>query len=40
VLSVVTGGLGCLAATAILALVTPELRHYRREAPEHLATSS
>jgi MFS family permease len=28
-LSVVTGGLGCLIATAILAGLTPELRHYR-----------
>ncbi len=30
-LSVVTGGLGCLIATAWTALSTPELRHYRRE---------
>ena len=29
-LSVVTGGLGCLAATAIVVAATPELRHYRR----------
>jgi MFS family permease len=28
--SVVTGGLGCLAATAAVAIFTPELRHYRR----------
>jgi MFS family permease len=33
VLSVVTGGLGCMAATAVIAATTPELRHYRREAP-------
>jgi MFS family permease len=31
-LSVVTGGLGCLVATALVAASTPELRHYRREA--------
>lgn len=31
-LSVVTGGLGCLLATGWIALVTPALRHYRREA--------
>ena len=30
-LSVVTGGLGCLAATALIAGATPELRRYRRE---------
>jgi len=29
--SVVSGGLGCLAATAIVAATTPALRHYRRE---------
>jgi hypothetical protein len=27
--SVVTGGVGCLAATAVLVAVTPELRRYR-----------
>jgi fucose permease len=30
--SVVTGGLGCLAATAALVAVTPELRRYRSSA--------
>jgi hypothetical protein len=30
-LSVVTGGLGCLVATALVAAATPELRRYRRE---------
>jgi energy-converting hydrogenase Eha subunit B len=29
--SVVTGGLGCLVATAAIAAATPELRRYRRE---------
>jgi MFS family permease len=28
--SVLTGGLGCLVATAAIAAATPELRHYRR----------
>jgi hypothetical protein len=28
---VVTGGLGCLMATAAIAAWTPELRRYRRE---------
>ena len=32
-LSVVTGGLGCLVATALVAAATPELRRYRRESP-------
>jgi hypothetical protein len=32
-LSVVTGGLGCLAATAWLAYATPVLRRYRRGDP-------
>ena len=32
--SVVTGGLGCLLATAIVAFVTPELRAYRPPASE------
>jgi MFS family permease len=31
VFSVVSGGIGCLAATAIVAATTPALRHYRRE---------
>ena len=31
VVSVVTGGLGCLAATAAIAGVTPALRAYRRQ---------
>jgi MFS family permease len=30
--SVITGGLGCLAATGVIAATTPELRRYRREA--------
>jgi MFS family permease len=30
-LSVVTGGVGCLIATALLAATTPELRRYRRK---------
>jgi len=29
VVSVVSGGLGCVIATAWVALVTPALRHYR-----------
>jgi len=33
VASVVSGGLGCLAATAWVAARTPELRAYRKEAP-------
>jgi MFS family permease len=28
-ISVVTGGVGCLLATAAIAVATPELRHYR-----------
>jgi MFS family permease len=31
--SVVTGGVGCLIATAVIAALTPELRRYRREEP-------
>jgi hypothetical protein len=31
--SVVTGGVGCLAATGWVAARTPELRGYRRDAP-------
>ena len=31
--SVVSGGVGCLLATAWVAARTPELRHYRRETP-------
>jgi hypothetical protein len=30
VVSVVTGGLGCIAATIWIAAKTPALRHYRR----------
>jgi MFS family permease len=30
-LAVITGGLGCLAATGWIAAVTPQLRHYRAE---------
>jgi len=33
VTSVVTGGLGCVAATAWIAAVTPALRAYRRQDP-------
>ena len=33
VTSVVTGGLGCVAATAWIAAVTPGLRAYRRQDP-------
>jgi hypothetical protein len=29
IVSVVSGGLGCLAATGALVAATPELRHYR-----------
>jgi len=32
-LSVVTGGVGCLIATAAVAMATPELRHYRDGRP-------
>ena len=35
--SVVSGGVGCLVATAWVALTTPALRHYRREATETTA---
>jgi len=35
--SVVSGGLGCLACTAWVALTTPALRHYRRETMETTA---
>lgn len=34
VVSVVSGGLGCIAATAWLAAVTPALRQYRRTPPD------
>jgi hypothetical protein len=40
---VVSGGIGCLVATAWIALTTPELRHYRaekREAPATVAAGS
>jgi hypothetical protein len=30
-LSVISGGIGCLIATAWVALTTPRLRHYRAE---------
>jgi hypothetical protein len=30
--SVVTGGLGCLAATAVVVAVTPQLRRYKSAA--------
>jgi len=29
--SVITGGLGCLLATGVIAAITPEMRHYRRD---------
>jgi MFS family permease len=32
-LSVITGGIGCVAATAWVAVTTPALRHYRRSHP-------
>jgi MFS family permease len=35
--SVVSGGVGCLVATAWVALTTPALRHYRRETTETTA---
>jgi MFS family permease len=38
-ISVVTGGLGCLLATAVIAERTPVLRHYRREDDPLLAAS-
>jgi MFS family permease len=31
--SVISGGLGCLAVTAWTAAATPDLRHYRKEEP-------
>jgi MFS family permease len=31
--SVISGGLGCLVCTAVVAVATPTLRRYRREAP-------
>lgn len=36
-LSVITGGVGCLAATALLAWLTPQLRHYRLPLGDHQA---
>jgi MFS family permease len=36
--SVVTGGFGCLVATAILVVVTPQVWRYRRDMP-HIATA-
>jgi MFS family permease len=35
-LSVVTGGVGCLIATAWIARTTPALRHYRRSPPDDI----
>src|SRR5207247_6949322 len=35
--SVVSGGVGCLVATAWVAMATPALRHYRRSPAEHAA---
>jgi hypothetical protein len=34
--SVVTGGIGCVLATAWIAARTPALRRYRRESPRTL----
>ena len=34
-LSVITGGIGCIAATAWVAARTPDLRAYRRDVPPH-----
>ena len=34
-LSVITGGIGCLIATGIIAAVTPEVRHYERGSDGH-----
>ena len=34
-LSVITGGIGCLIATGVIAAATPEIRHYRRGADGH-----
>jgi MFS family permease len=34
--SVISGGVGCLVATAWVAVATPVLRHYRRSPAEHL----
>ncbi len=34
--SVISGGVGCLIATAWVAVATPALRHYRRSPAEHL----
>ena len=34
-LSVITGGIGCLLATGVIAAVTPEVRSYRRSADGH-----
>jgi MFS family permease len=38
--SVITGGLGCLLATAWVAWRTPQLRSYRRETPIHTVTAA
>jgi hypothetical protein len=35
--SVVSGGIGCLIATACVAATTPALRHYRRDEAEKTA---
>jgi len=35
--SVISGGIGCLIATAWVAAATPTLRHYRRAPDEHIA---
>jgi MFS family permease len=37
-LSVITGGIGCLAATGWVAGTTPALRNYRSGSPPHVAT--
>ena len=33
--SVITGGIGCLLATGVIAAITPEMRHYRRDDAGH-----
>ena len=34
-ISVITGGIGCLLATGVIAAATPEVRHYRRDDDGH-----
>jgi MFS family permease len=35
-LSVITGGLGCILCTTVLAIMTPDLRHEERAVPHHI----